>query len=130
MAEENMPKVALIEDDAVMLSLLQTLLEYEGFETVQLDGMGEVGDVIELLRQAKPDLILMDVHLRQNNGLDLLRELRKDAGLQGVRILIASGMELSYESTLQGADGFILKPYMPDDLVARIREALGAAKPR
>jgi len=120
-----MPKVALIEDDAVMLSLLQTLLEYEGFETVQLDGMGKVGDIVAVLRQAWPDLILMDVHLRQVNGLDLLRELRKDPLLKTVRVLISSGMELSSESSSEGADGFILKPYMPDDLVARIREALG-----
>lgn len=121
-----MPKVALIEDDAVMLSLLQTLLEYEGFETVQLDGMGKVDDIVDILRQARPDLILMDVHLRQINGLDLLRELRKDPSLQAVKILISSGMELSSESSMEGADGFILKPYMPDDLVARIRKALGA----
>lgn len=121
-----MPKVALIEDDAVMLSLLQTLLEYEGFETVQLDGMGKVDDIVDLLRQARPDLILMDVHLRQINGLDLLRELRKDPSLQAVKVLISSGMELSSESSMEGADGFILKPYMPDDLVARIRESLGA----
>jgi len=121
-----MPKVALIEDDAVMLSLLQTLLEYEGFETVQLDGMGKVDDIVDILRQARPDLILMDVHLRQINGLDLLRELRKDPSLQAVKVLISSGMELSSESSMEAADGFILKPYMPDDLVARIREALGA----
>jgi len=122
-----MPIVALIEDDAVMLSLLQTLLEYEGYETVQLDGMGKVGDIVELLRQARPDIILMDVHLRQVNGLDLLRELRKDPSLANVRVLISSGMELSREASTVGADGFILKPYMPDDLVARIREALGEA---
>ncbi len=121
-----MPKVALIEDDAVMLSLLQTLLEYEGFETVQLDGMGKVDDIVDILRQARPDLILMDVHLRQINGLDLLRELRKDPSLQAVKVLISSGMELGSESSIEGADGFILKPYMPDDLVARIRESLGA----
>lgn len=121
-----MPKVALIEDDAVMLSLLQTLLEYEGFETVQLDGMGKVDDIVDILRQAGPDLILMDVHLRQINGLDLLRELRKDPSLQAVKVLVSSGMELSSESSMEGADGFILKPYMPDDLVAIIREALGA----
>lgn len=121
-----MPKVALIEDDAVMLALLQTLMEYEGFETVQLDGMGKVGDIVDLLRRERPDLILMDVHLRQINGLDLLRELRKDPLLQAVRVIISSGMELSSESSLEGADGFILKPYMPDDLVARIRETLGA----
>jgi DNA-binding response OmpR family regulator len=125
MAGRIMPKVALIEDDAVMLSLLQTLLEYEGYETVQLDGMGKVGDIVAKLRQDRPDLILMDVHLRQVNGLDLLRELRKDPSLANVRVLISSGMELSSESATEGADGFILKPYMPDDLVARIRESLG-----
>lgn len=120
-----MPKVALLEDDAVMLSLLQTLLEYEGYQTVQMDGMGNVGDIISLLRRATPDIILLDVHLRQVNGLDLLRELRKDPAFNTVRVLVASGMELSKEAAMEGADGFILKPYMPDDLIARIRETLG-----
>jgi len=119
-----MPKVALIEDDPVMLTLLQTLLEYEGFQTLQINGMGEVNEILDLLRREKPELILLDVHLNQLNGLDLLHSLRQSEDFSGIRVLVSSGMELSDASALAEADGFILKPYMPDDLVAKIRRTL------
>jgi len=119
-----MPKVMLIEDDAVMLSLLQTLLEYEGFQTVQLNGEGTISEIISRVRREKPELLLLDIHLRNLNGLDLLRMLRQDEELKSIRVLVSSGMELSAQSHMEGADGFILKPYMPDDLVGRIRATL------
>jgi len=119
-----MPKVMLIEDDAVMLSLLQTLLEYEGFQTVQLDGEETLSEIISLVRREKPELLLLDIHLRHLNGLDLLRMLRQDDELKSIRVLVSSGMELSAQSHMEGADGFILKPYMPEDLVSRIRDTL------
>jgi DNA-binding response OmpR family regulator len=121
-----MSKVMLIEDDDVMLSLLQTLLEYEGFQTVQLDGEGTVGEIVSRVRREKPELLLVDVHLRHLNGFDLLRKLRQDDELKSIRVLVSSGMELSAQSRMEGADGFILKPYMPDDLVDRIRDTLKA----
>jgi CheY-like chemotaxis protein len=120
-----MPKVMLIEDDAVMLSLLQTLLEYEGFQTVQLNnGEGTISEIISRVRREKPELLLLDIHLRNLNGLDLLRMLRQDEELKSIRVLVSSGMELSAQSHMEGADGFILKPYMPDDLVGQIRATL------
>jgi len=119
-----MPKVMLIEDDAVMLSLLHTLLEYEGFQTVQLNGERSVEEILNRVRVDKPELILLDVHLGHINGLDLLRRLRNDNELKSIRVLISSGMELRAESLVDGADGFILKPYMPDELMSRIRDTL------
>ena len=121
-----MPKVMLIEDDDVMLSLLQTLLEYEGFQTAQLDGEGTVSEIISRVRREKPELLLLDVHLRQLNGLDLLRKLREDDELKSILVLVSSGMDLSAQSRMEGADDFILKPYMPDDLVGRIHATLKA----
>jgi len=121
-----MPKVMLIEDDDLMLSLLQTLLEYEGFQTVQLDGEVTLSEIISRVRREKPELLLLDVHLRHLNGFDLLRKMRQDDELKSIRVLVSSGMELSAQSHMEGADGFILKPYMPDDLVGRIRDTLKA----
>jgi two-component system, OmpR family, response regulator ArlR len=119
-----MSKVMLIEDDPVMLTLLQTLLEYEGFQTAQLNGEGSTEEILSRIRGDKPELILLDVNLGQVNGLDLLRKLRKDDELKSIRVLVSSGMELGPESFGDGADGFILKPYMPDELVGRIRDTL------
>lgn len=120
-----MTKVMLIEDDTTMLSLLRTLLEFEAFQVAQLNDESELDEILEKMRGEKPDLILLDVHMPGINGFDLLKNLRHDEELKSTRVLMASGMELSLECREAGADGFILKPFMPDELVAKIRKTLG-----
>lgn len=121
----TMPKVMVIEDDANMFSLLQMLLEFEGYEVVLWEGGEHIQDTVDSLCQEKPDLILMDVHLRHLNGFDVLRSLRKEPELDGVKVLIASGMDMTDRSKQAGADGFILKPFIPDELIGKIQQTLG-----
>jgi len=118
-------KVMLIEDDETMLSLISTLLEFEGFQVSKLEKDGCIEDILDCIRHEKPDLILLDVHLRRTNGFDLLQEMRQDEELKSTHVLMSSGMELSSKCNQEGADGFILKPYMPEELVGKIRSFLG-----
>lgn len=125
-----MPKVMLIEDDQNMLSLLDTLLALEGYDVSKLGGHLSLDgqEVRTAIRRAKPDLLMMDVHLNQFNGLDgfdLLRQLRRDPHLADMKILISSGMDFSDKCAHEGADGFVLKPYMPEELLVKIRKILG-----
>jgi CheY-like chemotaxis protein len=55
----------------------------------------------------------------------VLHSLRKEPELDGVRVLIASGVEMTDRSQEEGADGFILKPFMPDELLDKIQQTLG-----
>ena len=121
-----MPKVMLVDDDVTILSLLQTLLELEGFQVLQLNGEGKPDEILGVFHREKPDLVLLDVHLHHISGFDLLHLIRQDEELDSVRILMSSGMELSSKCTQEGADGFILKPYMPDELVKKIQIILSA----
>ena len=123
-----MTKIMLIEYDYTMLSLLITFLEVEGYEVVQVNS-GEnaykAENVINILRRVSPSLALMDVNLKYANGLELLRSVRDAPDLNDVKVLMSSGMDFTYQSMQDGADGFILKPYMPDELKARIQDILG-----
>jgi DNA-binding response OmpR family regulator len=119
-----MSKVMLVEDDETMLGLLSTLLELEGFQVVHGNGQSMLEESLDELRREQPDLALVDVHLQNFNGLDLLRRLRQDEQLKRLLVLMSSGMEMSAECIYAGADGFILKPYMPDELVGKIRFTL------
>lgn len=119
-----MPKVSLIEDDASMLSLLGTLLGFEGFEVAPLDGGMNLEETLENLRRENPQLILLDVHLPAISSFDLLQRLRQDPELMSVQVLMSSGMELTDKCLQAGADDFILKPYMPDELIGKIRKML------
>ncbi len=115
-----MKKIMLAEDDATMLSLLRTLLTMEGFQVSVLDVHKE--DLLASIRSERPDVLLMDVHLPHQNGMALLRDLRQVPELKGMRVILTSGMALEEESLFSGADAFLLKPYMPDDLLNMLRD--------
>lgn len=115
-----MPKVMLIEDDRVMLSLLSTLLKLEGYDIAVLREDGEAA-IVQAICSSPPDLVLMDVNLRGANGLSILRQVRQHLGCQNVRFLMSSGMDVRKDCLESGADDFILKPYMPEDLLQKMR---------
>jgi CheY-like chemotaxis protein len=120
-----MPKIMVIEDDANMFSLLQMLLEFEGYEVVLWEGGEEIQQIIDEICQEQPELILMDVHLRHLNGFEVLQALKNEPELDAVKVLIASGVDMTKRSNQEGADGFILKPFMPDELIREIQKTLG-----
>ena len=120
-----MTKILLAEDDATMISLLKTLLKMEGFDTVPL---ADRENVIEAIYREQPDVILLDVHLTQGNGVQLLREIRLDHRLDNTLVIMQSGMNLAEECRAAGANEFLLKPYMPDALINAIKEGLANRK--
>ena len=120
-----MSKVLLIEDDSTMVTLLRTLLRFEGYDVMQLDQVDNLPSIMNTIRAEKPDLILLDVHLRHLDGFDLLHDIRKDATISATRVLMSSGMDFGARCLEEGANGFILKPYMPEDLLTKIHQALG-----
>ncbi len=120
-----MSKIILIEDDPSMLSLLNTLLQLEGYQVIKTNDVTREG-ILSVMRQERPELALIDVNLRSLSGFDLLKSIRADENLKGIRVLMSSGMNVRQECLQQGADDFIMKPYMPDDLIHTIQQALKA----
>lgn len=118
-----MTKIMLVEDDQTMLTLLQTLLEMEGFQVIKSRD-GKLEEILGYMIEEKPALALIDVNLRQVNGFDLLKEIRKDENLKSMQVLMTSGMDYAFECRDAGADYFILKPYMPDELIRVIHQLL------
>jgi len=118
-----MAKIMLLEDDQTMRSLLQTLLEMEGFEVVL--GLDSPETLMDDLHRHKPDLILMDVHLAgEVNGIDILREIRSDEEIGHAGVIMISGMNYEQDVLAAGADGFLQKPYMIDDLLKLVHKVL------
>lgn len=114
-------KVLLAEDDITMVSLLKTLLKMEGYEVVALQADE---DIVSAVKNEKPDLLLMDVYLNNQSGLDVLEELRGSADTSAVRIVMSSGASVKEECLRRGANGFLAKPYMPDDLINMLRQTI------
>jgi CheY-like chemotaxis protein len=115
----------LIEDDKTMLSLLTTLLQMEGFEVVTAAD-DTVPNLLAAIQREKPQAALIDVNLRQGSatGMELLSLIRQQSDLWDLRVIMSSGMDYRRECRLQGANGFLLKPYMPDDLIGLLKKLL------
>lgn len=119
-----MSKLLVIEDDQTMSALLSTLLRYEGFEVLLPGNDDSLSGLIKLIHEEKPDLVLLDVHLRQVNGFDILHQIKQNKELAGMRVIMSSGMDVGDRCLSAGADEFILKPYIPDDLIKYIRDTI------
>jgi CheY-like chemotaxis protein len=116
-----MPKIMLAEDDQTMVTLLETLLGMEGYQVVSLGGYD---DVFEAVRRDRPDILLLDVHLPNASGLDVLAQLRAHAETKDLSVVMTSGLNVEEECMESGANGFLLKPYMPDDLLDILKRNL------
>lgn len=117
-------KVLLVEDDNTMRFLMHTLLDMEGFQVAEVDCALNMEEFLRALHAESPSLILLDAHLGCRDGIDFLRAIREDEILHDVKVLISSGLDRSAEFEKAGADGFMLKPFMPDELIARIKGML------
>ena len=115
-----MTKVLLADDDYTMVSLLRTLLTMEGYQVATL--LDKPGDIMENIRAANTDILLLDVYLGDRNGLDLVHEIRSMPDLKNIRIVMVSGVDKTEECLAAGADKFLLKPYMPNELFDTLRE--------
>lgn len=113
-----MAKVMVAEDDITMVSLLRTLLKMEGFQVIVLEADA---DVPAAVRREKPDVLLLDVHLSNQSGLEILDLIRKGRDTRSVPVVMTSGSNVKEECILHGATDFLLKPYMPDDLIGMLK---------
>jgi len=121
MAVEPKIKVMLAEDDQSMQSVLCTLLEIEGFDVLSPPVRASQEELINFIRSERPDVVLLDYHLGDISGLDVLRGVREDPAISNTRVIMTSGMDMQSRCQAAGADGFILKPFMPDELIQKLR---------
>ena len=112
----------IVDDDRTMVKLLQTLLELDGYEVVVV-AFG--ADVLKKANQKPPDVILMDYHLADMSGVEVLQKIRADPGFGQTPVVIASGMDVEAEVKAAGANAFLIKPFDPDILPELFAQLIG-----
>ncbi len=117
-------KILIIEDDATMQKLLQTYLEFEGYEVILPLKDDELEQTLEIVRHEKPDIVLADVYMHKFTGFDLLGAIREDEEIKNVGVIVSSGADFSERCQEEEADCFVLKPYMPDELIKAIQRVI------
>lgn len=116
--------ILIIEDDKHTASLVALYLEREGFHALEAED-GEIG--LEMAEQHQPVLIILDLMLPKINGWEVFRRLRRKSDVP-VIMLTARGDEIDRVSGLTlGADDYLVKPFSPRELIARVKAVLRRA---
>lgn len=103
----------IVDDDTVTVSLLETLLELDGF-TVLVARRG--ADVLPKMAEDKPDVMMIDYHLTDTEGVEVIKDVRAHPDFKDIPIVMASGMDMSTEAMAAGANEFLIKPFEPSEL--------------
>lgn len=117
-----MKRIVIVDDDPQMGHLLRLLFEMEGYEVFLAR---QYQDILPTIQQAQPDVVLMDVRVQGRETLDLLREMRRDKTLARIPVVMTSGMNCQRECLEAGANRFILKPFIPDEMVRTVDSLVG-----
>ena len=119
-----MQRIVMIEDEPDIVQLVRYNFRKEGFE---LESFSRGKDGFEHLRRNQPDLVLIDILLPDLDGFEICKRLRADDRLRSVPVifLTAKGEEIDRVLGLEiGADDYVVKPFSPRELVARVKAVL------
>jgi two-component system response regulator MtrA len=115
------PRVLVVDDDSALAEMLGIVLRTDGFEpTFVADG----SHAMEAFRDSKPEIVLLDLMLPGMSGIDVCRAIRAESGTPIIMLTAKSDtvdIVLGLES---GADDYVIKPFKPKELVARVRARL------
>jgi DNA-binding response OmpR family regulator len=117
-----LPKVLIVDDDPTTVKLLRTLLELDGFD-VEVAARGHLA--IDKAQETNPDVFLIDYHLQDMEGVELVAHLRATAQFVQAPIIMASGLDCEDEALKAGANAFLIKPFEPNRLADIFYDLLG-----
>jgi CheY-like chemotaxis protein len=121
-----MANLLLVDDQEAMRRSLATLLTLDGHQVRIAEDLAEAQKV---LQEESVDLVLLDVFLggsdeTETSGYEILDFIQRTPALNHIRVIMTSGMDYTHRTIEAGADGFLQKPYMPEDLQIMIHDVL------
>ncbi len=115
------PRVLVVDDDAALAEMLGIVLRREGFDpTFVATGDAALG----AFHETRPDIVLLDLMLPGRDGLDVCRDVRAESGVPIVMLTARTDTSDIVRGLEAGADDYVVKPFKPVELVARIRARL------
>jgi excisionase family DNA binding protein len=125
-AMQQGPVVLIVDDDERVREYVRVNLEMEGY-SVREAGSAEEG--LEVLEEVSPDLVLLDVMMPEVDGWEMLRRVRERHGIDAIPVIMFSGKVdegVAGEAAARGAQGFLGKPFDPQQLIEHAKQLLPA----
>ena len=113
--------VLVVEDETGIADILVAYLQRDGLRTLHAD---DGQQALRLFRQARPDIVLLDIHLPGMDGVDVLKNIRSDSSTPVIMITALADDLDKLLSLRMGADDYVVKPFSPAEVVARVRAVL------
>ena len=114
-------RILVVDDDTALAEMIGIVLRTEGFEPHFCE---EGGTAVDAFRSAKPDLVLLDLMLPGLSGIDVCARIREESGVPIIMLTAKSDTADVVKGLESGADDYVVKPFNPKELVARIRTRL------
>jgi len=115
------PYILVVDDDADFREGLRAALEMKGY---QVEEAGNGKEALEQIEKKPPLLVLLDLQMPVMNGRELLQKLRAAPDTKEVPVVIISGFGFEWEAELMGAQGYVGKPFEPEELERTIAALL------
>lgn len=126
--DSEIKRILVCDDDPLLLDLVVYRLTSRGYEVISArDG----GEALALLQGGRPDAIILDAMMPVIDGYEVLRRVRENANLSAVPVIMLTARKQErdiLEALELGANDFIVKPFIPEELVARLGRLLSTAK--
>ena len=121
---EGIPtRVVIAEDEAIIRLDLKELLEEEGYQVVGETGRGD--SALELIRELRPDIAILDIKMPGLDGLSVARELRSDPVCAVLLLTAFSGRDVVEQAREAGVHAYVVKPFQKSDVIPGIEMAIG-----
>lgn len=114
-------RVLVVDDDQALAEMLGIVLRKEGYDVATC---GDGGRAMPMFREFRPDLVLLDVMLPTLDGIEVCRQLRAESGVPIVMLTARTDTRDVVAGLEAGADDYVVKPFKPQELLARIRARL------
>ena len=120
-------KILIVDDESTICQILETRLTIRGY---QISTVGDGEQALEVFKYENPDLVILDVMLPKLDGYGVCRELRKESNVPIIMLTALGDISDRVMGLEFGADDYIIKPFSPKELEARIRSVFRRTEKR
>ena len=116
-----MKKILIVDDSMAMVRMIQSVLEKGGYRAI---GISDPSQIEQMIDSERPCLILLDVVMPERNGFQICRALKASEAYMSIPVILVTSKSTSsdrYWAEQQGANGFVVKPFAPEDLLREVR---------